>query len=261
MPSPDVFLPASPLVTIGFVVLPLLVAAAFVAGCHRAGAPLGESVAARRRYALRVGIAAAAWLVLTGLVAASGVLRRFDVVPPPFAGFILVVAALGITLPCSSVGTRLVRGLPLWLLVGSQVFRFPLELVMHRAYVEGIMPVQMSYSGRNFDVVTGVTAGLLGWQLARRPVARWLVSAWNVLGLALLVNVVAVAIVSTPLFRWFGDDRLNVFVTYPPFVWLPAVLVTAALSGHILVWRALAAERAGSRDRQARRARSISSGV
>jgi len=28
-------------------------------------------------------------------------------------------------------------------------------------------------------------------------------------------------------------------VTYFPFVWLPAVLVLAALMGHILVWRSL----------------------
>jgi hypothetical protein len=44
------------------------------------------------------------------------------------------------------------------------------------------------------------------------------------------------------VFRWFGDDRLNVFVTYPPFVWLPAILVPAALMGHILVWRRMRAK-------------------
>ena len=74
-----------------------------------------------------------------------------------------------------------------------------------------------------------------------RPVPRWIVGAWNLLGFVLLINVVTIAIVSTPVFRWFGNDRLNVFVTYPPFVWLPAILVVAALAGHILVWRRLAA--------------------
>jgi hypothetical protein len=67
------------------------------------------------------------------------------------------------------------------------------------------------------------------------------VIAWNVLGLALLGNVVTIAILSTPLFRYFGDDRLNVWVTYPPFVWLPAVMVLAALAGHLLIFRAVAA--------------------
>jgi hypothetical protein len=61
-----------------------------------------------------------------------------------------------------------------------------------------------------------------------------------VLGLALLINVVTVAIVSTPRIRYFGDDRVVTFVTYVPFVWLPAVMVLAALAGHLVIFRALA---------------------
>jgi hypothetical protein len=233
------FLEASGLVTAGFVILPLLVATGFVLACEWAGQRLGQAVAVRRRRAARVGTAVLAWLVVTALVAASGVLRRFDVTPPPFAGLVLAIGVVGIAVPCSSLGTLLVRGLPLWALAGFQVFRFPLELVMHRAYVEGVMPVQMSYSGLNYDILSGMTAGVLGSWLYRGRVPRWIVGSWNLLGFVLLVNVVTIAIVSTPVFRWFGNERLNVFATYPPFVWLPAILVPAALMGHILVWRRL----------------------
>jgi hypothetical protein len=233
------FLKASVLVTGGFVVLPLLVAAGFILVCEWAGRRLGEDVTVRRRRAVRLGMAVVAWLLITALIAASGVLRWFDAIPPPFAVLVLAVVAIGIAVPWSPLGARLVRGLPLWALVGSQVFRLPLELVMHRAYVEGMMPVQMSYSGRNYDILSGISAGVLALWLARGRVPHWVVAAWNMLAFALLVNVVTVAIVSTPVFRWFGDERLNVWVTYPPFVWLPAILVTAALMGHILVWRKL----------------------
>jgi hypothetical protein len=41
------------------------------------------------------------------------------------------------------------------------------------------------------------------------------------------------------MFRYFGDDRLNVWVTYPPYVWLPAVMVLAAFAGHLTIFRAL----------------------
>ncbi len=243
---------ASPLVTWGFVLLPLLVAGGFVLACDWAGRRAGDAPAVCRRRTAGVGAAVAAWLLLTWLAASSGLLRRFDLVPPPFAGFLLAVAAVGIGVPCSRLGTLLVKGLPLWTLVIAQVFRFPLELVMHRAYAEGVMPVQMSYSGQNYDIVTGITAGALGVWLALARVPRVVVAAWNGLGLALLVNVVTVAILSTPLFRRFGEDRLNTFVAYPPFVWLPAVLVTAALAGHILIWRKLAAERPGDLSRATR---------
>src|SRR6266436_641165 len=240
------FLKASVVVTGGFVILPLLVAAGFMLACEWAGRRLGDGVTVRRRRAVRVGAGVLAWLLVTVLVAASGALRRFDATPPPFAVLALAVVAVGIAVPCSSLGTLLVRGLPLWALVGFQVFRFPLELLMHRAYVEGVMPLQMSYSGRNYDIVTGITAAALGWWLARRRVPRWVVASWNILGFVLLVNIVTIAVVSTPLFRWFGDERLNTFVTYPPFIWLPGVLVTAALTGHLLVWRRLSKEPASA---------------
>ncbi len=226
--------------TCGFVVLPILVAGGFVLACEWAGRRLGHDAGVRRGRTLRIGAAVVAWMLATALVAASGLLRRFDATPPPFALLIVAVAAIGIGVPLSPLGRILVRGLPLWALVGYQVFRFPLELLLHRAYIEGVMPVQMSYSGRNFDIVSGITAGALGLWLLRRDASRRVVAAWNLLGSALLVNIVAVAILSTPQFAWFGTDRLNTFVTSPPFVWLPAILVAAALAGHVLVWRRLA---------------------
>ena len=57
------------------------------------------------------------------------------------------------------------------------------------------------------------------------------------------MNVVTVAILATPRFRYFGDHNLNVWVTYPPFVWLPAVMVLAAFAGHLVIFRALANRR------------------
>ena len=86
---------------------------------------------------------------------------------------------------------------------------------------------------------------MAAYSLADPPVlasgrgGRGLAAAWNVLGLALLLNVVVVAILSTPRFAYFGAERLNVWVTYVPFVWLPAVMVVAALAGHLVVFRAL----------------------
>jgi hypothetical protein len=229
---------ASGFVSAGFVVLPLLVAATFVAGVTLAGPGRGDAASRSRMKLAATG--AAIWMALTLAVAASGALRQFDAVPPPLAVLLLAIAALGIAIAGSPVGGRLARGIPLAALVGVQVFRFPLELLMHRAYVEGIMPVQMSYSGRNLDILTGISAGLLALALARARVPRWVVGVWNAAGLALLVNVVTVAVVSNPPFRWFGADRLNLWVTYPPFVWLPAVLVLAAWVGHLVIFRALA---------------------
>jgi hypothetical protein len=155
---------------------------------------------------------------------------------------VLGIVLLAVRLTVSPTGRRLATHIPLWALVGVQAFRLPLELAMHQMYERGVMPEQMSYSGLNFDIVTGITAVVVSLLLLARRAGRRLAFAWNILGLLLLANIVTVAILSTPLFGYFGEDRLNTWVTYPPYVWLPAVMVLAALAGHLIIFRAIRAQ-------------------
>ncbi len=226
-----------------FVVLPVLLVCVLSWGTavawRRSGAP---NVAAWRASTLSI-VAACLWMAATWMVAASGILREWERNPPPFG--VLVVAIIGVALAIafSRFGTRVSNTIPLWVLVLVQAFRLPLEIAMHGMYTRGIMPVQMTYTGLNFDIATGALAIPVAILAATGYAGRGIVAAWNVLGSVLLINVVTVAILGTPRFRYFGEDHLNVWVTYPPFVWLPAVMVLAALAGHLLIFRALAARR------------------
>jgi hypothetical protein len=103
--------------------------------------------------------------------------------------------------------------------------------------------VQMSYSGWNFDIVTGVTAILVAGLLLAGRMPLWGVRLWNVLGLVLLANILIIAMLSTPLpFRVFTSEPANVWITRAPFVWLPMVLVMTAMVGHVVLLRRLAEE-------------------
>ena len=95
---------ASGLVTGGFVVLPLLVAAGFVLACEWAGRRLGDDVVVRRRRAVKVATATVVWLLVTVALAATGVLRRFDVTPPPFVVMALAIVVIGVAVAGSGVG-------------------------------------------------------------------------------------------------------------------------------------------------------------
>jgi hypothetical protein len=175
-------------------------------------------------------------------------LARADLRPPPFAVLISSCLALALGLALSPVGDRFARGLPLAWLVLAQAFRLPLECVMHEAAREGTMPVEMSFAGYNFDIVTGASACLVGpwlhWRrggLAHPRAGLWLVWIWNLVGSVLLAIIVGLAVAASPVVRAFGDDpaHVNTWVAHFPFVWLPAVLVVAALFGHVVVFRAL----------------------
>ena len=92
------------------------------------------------------------------MAASSGILREWHRTPPPFMFLVAAILALALAITYSHLGTRIVATIPLWVLVLVQAFRLPLELAMHDMYERGIMPVQMSYSGLNFDIITGATA-------------------------------------------------------------------------------------------------------
>jgi hypothetical protein len=230
-----------------FVALPLLVAAAFVTGVRWSVVRSGGTAGSANRQAAVAALVTAAWMGGMLVLAWSGRLS-FETRPPTMLPVLFAMVALGSWTGLSGVGRRLALGLPLAALVGVQAFRLPLELGMHRAYGEGLMPVQMSYSGYNFDIVTGASAVVLAAVLVAGRAPVWLVRVWNWMGFALLVNVVTIAVLSTPLpIRLFHNEPVNVWVTQAPYIWLPTVLVLAALLGHILVFRRLRAEAAAAR--------------
>jgi hypothetical protein len=225
--------------TLTFVVLPVLLAALLSWGAGVASRRSGEDPASRRRAVLVTAVGSATWMAATWFAATTGVLRQWQATPPPFMLLVVAIVVLAAVIAWTSYGRRLAIGVPLWALVAVQSFRLPLELAMHEMYERGVMPVQMSYEGLNYDVLTGSTAVVVATLVRVGSGGPGLVLVWNIFGLVLLFNVIIVAILSTPRFAFYGSDRLNEWVADPPYVWLPAVLVLAALAGHLLVFRAL----------------------
>lgn len=217
-----------------FVGLVLAVAVGFVASVWSAGA--NEPRERRRRRTGLTALAVALWLSFTGRLAATGFLA-FEPVPT-IAPLLLLGLLATVGVACSGFGRRLEAGLPLSVLVGYQGFRIPVELLLHRGHAEGLVPVQMTYLGMNFDVLTGVLALLLAGLSRLGPVPRWLLGVWNLIGFGLLANVVGIALLSAPTpLRVFMNEPANVWITRAPWVWLPAFLVPMALLGHLLVLR------------------------
>jgi uncharacterized membrane protein YwzB len=226
------------LIGIGMTIIAVIVATLTVALVARAGRA--------------VGIAAAVLVVVVMVgeyaLASGGVLREWSRRPPPMLLAVAIPIGLALFGALSPVGRRIAMSASFAAIIGIQAFRFPLELLMHRAATTGLMPEQMSYTGRNFDIVSGVLAIFVAWMALRSSRFRPVVLAWNMLGTLLLLNIVTIAVASLPVFAAFGPDRLNTWVAEPPYVFLPTVLVPAAVFGHALTWRKLAMERLSIRD-------------
>lgn len=199
--------------------------------------PLGPAVA--RRSALRACGATLGVLALSALLAESGALTLL----PDGLGLVLyMLAANGgaVALAFSGLGQRLAQNLPLHALVGFQVFRLPLELVLHQWYMEGVLPVQMTYSGHNFDILTGVLAALLAPLIYLGKLSRRAAWGFNLVGLGLLLNVASIAVRSSPIpLRTYVNEPPVLLALNAPYTWILPVCVAGALLGHLLTFRCL----------------------
>ena len=179
----------------------------------------------------RVGIGLAAFLALTGIAASAGLFLFGPLPPPIFLALVPTTIAtiwLARTLPLTDVSTEL--------LIGYQGFRILVEIFLWWGHRDGIVPGQITWEGRNFDVLTGLTAPIVAWLHSRGRVSPLMLRIWNLAGLALLINVVVVAALSMPTpFQYFRPA--NLFIAEAPFVWLPLFLVQSALFGHVALMR------------------------
>jgi hypothetical protein len=199
---------------------------------------------ARRRAVLVALVYIAAATGVSGILAAKGVLRDFSSMPPPMMRLLLGLSLATLALALSPFGRAIAVGLPLWILVGAQGFRILVELLLFGLHREGLVPVQMTFEGYNFDVLTGLSALGVAWLSRWGRISSRALWLWNLAGLGLLLNIVGIAVLSMPTpFRAFPQGPANTLVTELPFVWIPCLMVQAALFGHVVIFRAIAAGR------------------
>jgi hypothetical protein len=87
----------------------------------------------------------------------------------------------------------------------------------------------MTFEGRNFDVLSGLTAPLIAFLAFRNQLPKSVLIAWNLICLGLLINIVTVAVLSMPTpFRYFMNEPANTIVAQFPISWLPTFLVPLA---------------------------------
>jgi hypothetical protein len=185
-----------------------------------------------------LGVGLAGWLAVTGIAGWFGLVRDFHRLPPPMFGLLLASVVLAVVAAWSAIGTRLLAKAGIAWLIGMQAFRIPVEMFLDWGHRVDLVPIQMTFEGRNWDMVSGVSAAAVAWLASRKQAPRWLILVWNCVGAALLLNIVVIAILSMPTpLRRFHNEPANTFIAYFPYIWLPAFLVQLALFGHLLVFR------------------------
>src|SRR6187401_163050 len=181
------------------------------------------------------------WISLLTVLSRNGFFTDFNKLPPRPALAMLIPLPIIFLIAFSKKGTQLLQTVPSHWLVFMQSFRIIVELLLLFAFMAGKLPVQMTFEGRNFDVLTGLFALPVGYLLARkRPYASRLAIAFNIIGIVLLLNILVIAVLSMPTsIRYFVNEPSNTLVAEFPVILLPGVLVPLAYAMHIFSFRQL----------------------
>lgn len=202
---------------------------------------LGLAVVVARRLPTRARAILGLWLLALGLLAGAGAFLRGGRVPPYFAGVGLLSSAAAVLFVFSRPGsTVLARTSAAWL-VGLQSFRVVVEIVLWALATQHRLSPLLTFEGRNFDILVGLTAVPVAWLcLVRRAWPAWVAVVWNVAGIVILANVVLHALLSAPTpFQVLWTEPPTRIIATLPYIWLPGFLVPLALSLHVASLRTL----------------------
>jgi hypothetical protein len=192
-----------------------------------------------------VTVALLAWILLLLLLSYNGFFADFSQFPPRPAIILLLPLPLILFYAFSKSGSRFLQNIPAHWLIYMQSFRIAVELLLAIGFINGMLPVQMTFEGMNFDIVSGILALPVGYLVAKKKaISRKMAFGYNVIGLLLLINILVIAVLSMPTpIRYFMNEPSNTLVAEFPYILLPGVLVPIAYTMHIFSLRKLYLER------------------
>jgi hypothetical protein len=186
------------------------------------------------------------WLIFLSVLAVNGYFMDRKATPPNVAVPVMIfmsVIALSFLIPAFR---RAIDSLSLETLTWLHIVRIPIEFCLYWLFLEKQVPESMTFSGINFDILSGLTAPLIAWAYFRKEMLKpSALLVWNFLCLGLLFVVVirAVGAVPSPGQLW-DFQQPNFAVLHFPFVWLPGFIVPLVFWSHLIAIRRLTRKRA-----------------
>ncbi|MEX0275107.1 MAG: hypothetical protein AB3N16_12090 [Flavobacteriaceae bacterium] len=113
--------------------------------------------------------------------------------------------------------------------------RIPIEIILYYLFVYKAVPGLMTFEGRNFDILAGITAPIMGLLLLKGKLPRKVLLAWNIVSLCLVLFILVNGLLSARLpFQQFAFEQPNIAVEYFPFILLPATIVPLVIYTHLI---------------------------
>ncbi len=177
--------------------------------------------------------------LVQALLSQEGFYLVTDTMPPRIMAMLLPSVVILLYAFFSERGKAVIQWIDLEQYTYLHTVRIGVEFVILWLFLDGLMPESMTFEGRNFDILSGLSAPFIAYfGYKKGKIGRKGLLLWNIVCLVLVLQVVITGILSAPtVFQQFSLDQPNAGILYFPFVWLPTVVVPIVVFGHIVAIR------------------------
>lgn len=181
------------------------------------------------------------WIIAQSIISYFGFYKLENTIPPRFALLLFPPLTMIVILFITKKGKAFIDGLNIKILTLLHVIRIPVELVLLWLFMHKAVPELMTFEGRNFDILSGISAPIVYYfTFVKKKIKYKFLLIWNFICLALVLNIAINAVLSLPTkFQQFAFDQPNVALLQFPFTLLPAVLVPIVVFSHLVSIRQL----------------------
>lgn len=174
------------------------------------------------------------WSIVHSVLAYSGFYHDIESFPPRFGALIIPATVLTIWGLSKKNLTWLEENRDIRLSTFLHTVRIPVEITLLYLFLNGMVPELMTFEGRNFDILAGLTAIIVGLLFLKGKISERLLLGWNMICLCLVLFILVNGLLSAEFaFQQFGFDQPNRAVFYFPFVLLPGLIVPIVVFTHL----------------------------
>lgn len=196
-----------------------------------------------RKQATYIFIGLILWLSIQSVLALNNIYNTDTNAFPPRIMLLGVLPTIFIIvlLFLTAKGRQFIDSLPLKNLTDLNIVRIPVEIVLFWLFLHKAIPKLMTFEGRNFDILAGISAPIIAYLgLRKAQMSRKTILIWNIICLGLLFNIIVNALFSAPSpIQKFAFEQPNIAILYFPFSLLPTFIVPIVLLGHLVSIRQL----------------------
>lgn len=221
---------------IAYYLLLVIVLVSLGAAFKKALITAGYSTERKQKFISGYYLITIVFTVLVAMLALNGVYKT-TALPPRIALLAVLPVFILITYFFVSKSYKaVIASFPTSFTIYFQSFRIAVELLIYAIVLQNLVPELVSFNGRNYDILAGLSAPVIGMLYNRGIIGKKILLLWNVLCLGLLANIVFIfmTLIAKPQIWGYATTPISMDFLTIPYIYIAAVFMPVAVFLHVM---------------------------